>query len=214
MKKHLFYTLGLATALYMATPLSAVHAQGNGKGQNKEAATNEEGNEKSVLRNRHERLKDKSMAAKKQQEAREKAKGNENGNQGKGGKPEKTGKPEKAGKPEKDNNGKGNAYGRNKGELSGREFGQARAVAAKQTNTEKRQELNKVVTTGDEKVTDAKSRLGRAIEELERQRKAGTITDSEYKEKQVTISRTEKAIQILEEKVNAAKVLVSAPVVE
>ncbi|WP_162427832.1 hypothetical protein [Pontibacter pudoricolor] len=116
-------------------------------------------------------------------------------------------------KSAKGNNGKdkannGNAYGKNKGELSGREFGQARAAAARLSNEEKQEKLNKVVTEGDEKVTEARGRVARALEELERNRKANTISDAEYNERKAKITRVEKAIQVLEEKVRDGKQLV------
>ncbi|MEJ8758645.1 hypothetical protein WG947_16650 [Pontibacter sp. H259] len=183
------------------------NAIAQGKSGKSEQATEEQKEKQSELRQKHRPVRIKDVVEQKREEAR--AKGNmqhpEKGNKGNKGNNHQA---------EKGNNGKGNAYGKNKGELSGREFGQARAAQARLTSAEKKQKLTQVVATGNDKATEAKGRLNRAIEELERKRAAGIISDTEYKEKQVTISRTEKAIQILEEKVNAARVLVSAPVIE
>jgi colicin import membrane protein len=118
---------------------------------------------------------------------------------------EKSAKGNKGKDDDKTNNG--NAYGKNKGELSGREFGQARAASARLNNEEKQEKLNKVVTEGDEKVTEARGRVARALEELERNRKARTISDAEYNEKKARITRAEQAIQVLEEKVREGKAL-------
>lgn len=200
------YILTIAAAFCFAGSLPLATAQGNSNGKgnaNKEAAT-EKANEKQKDKqnnraegrgNRSPRLKD--VVEQKKAEAAANHRGNNAGN-----------KPEKEAK----GNGKGNAYGKNKGELSGREFGLARAEAAKLNGQQKREQLSKTVITGDTKVTEARGRLSRAIEELERKRKAGTITDAEYNEKQVTISRTQKAIQVLEERINTAKVLVTTPI--
>lgn len=201
-----FYTWAIVAGLCFASSLPAAHAQGNGNGkgnEKKEAATEKEDTQDKGNRERNQHNPFKAKDNVKQKAEANRGKSNDNG---------------KANKQEKEDNnenkGKGNAYGKNKGELSGREFGQARAAAAKQNGQDKRAELTQVVTEGDTKVTEARGRLSRAIEELERKRKAGSITDTEYNEKKVTISRTEKAIQVLEERINAAKVLVSAPEVE
>jgi colicin import membrane protein len=123
----------------------------------------------------------------------------------KGGKPDGVGKPEqKGGKPEgvgnsnqkerpesKPANGQGNAYGKNKGDLSGREFGQQRAAEARAKHEEVKPaslpELQKerdilrdrnvtLVREIDQKIEQAKGKLN----ELQ---KTGTITKEVYQEK-------------------------------
>lgn len=203
MNKNNIYTWALTIALSMSCAVPTAFAQGNSN-NNKEAAgqgKQENANDKANREhNRPQRLRDMVKEQKEKAKAEsEKSKAKNNGQN----------KPEKA---DKENNGK--AYGKNKGELSGREFGQARAESAKLNRQQKHQVLQETVANGDEKVTEARGRLSRALEELERRRKAGTITDTEYNEKKATATRAEKAIQTLEEKLNAAKVLVSVPVVE
>jgi colicin import membrane protein len=114
------------------------------------------------------------------------------------GKPDKAGKPEKPGKPEnkekeqkEKEQGNGNAYGRDKEGMTGREFGQQRAAEArakhqevKPTSIEEiqiertvlRERNTTVVTEMDRKITEARERL------LEMQ-KAGSITQQVYEEK-------------------------------
>jgi len=187
----------------MSCALPTAYAQGNSN-NNKEATGQgkpEKDKDKADREhNRPQRLRD--MVKEQKEKAKAESEKNKAKNNGQN-------KPEKA---DKENNGK--AYGKNKGELSGREFGQARAASAKLNSQQKHQVLQETVTNGDEKVTDARGRLSRALEELERRRKAGTITDAEYNDKKATATRTEKAIQTLEERINAAKILVSVPVVE
>jgi len=181
-------------------------AQGKSdKATKNEKLTEEQQAKREELRKKNRPTRIKDIVEQKREEAKAKSEQNGKGNGNKEGKEAKS---------DKGNNGKGNAYGKNKGELSGREFGQARSASAKLNSQQKREVLQQTITSGDTKVTEARGRLSRAVEELERKRKTGTITDAEYNEKQVTITRAEKAIQVLEERVNAAKALVTAPVVE
>ena len=66
----------------------------------------------------------------------------------------------------KQNQGQGNAYGKNKGEMSGREFGQARAAAAKKLQ-EEISALDEKVTEGEEMAEEARTRIRQAEENLE-----------------------------------------------
>lgn len=70
--------------------------------------------------------------------------------------------------------GKGNAYGKNKGEMSGREFGQARAAAAKKLQGEIR-ELDQKVTNGEEVVQKARTEIKQAEENLENTEADSTV---------------------------------------
>jgi colicin import membrane protein len=107
-----------------------------------------------------------------------------------------------------DKENKGNAYGRNKGELSGREFGQARAATAQLTGEQKRQYLQETITYGDNKARDARTRINNALETLEQDRKARKITEDTYYERKARISRVEQAVKALEEKILAGKQLI------
>ena len=70
--------------------------------------------------------------------------------------------------------GRGNAYGRNKGGLEGRDFGQARAEEARMKNQEKKSELDKRVEDGEQKTVQARERIRVAREDLEKE-KADTL---------------------------------------
>ena len=106
------------------------------------------------------------------------------------GKPEDKGKSENNGK-DKEHPGQGNAYGKNKGELSGREFGQARAAAAKAKNEEvkpvtiedAREEIRIVRERNIELLSDTERKLKEARVKIEELKKAGTITLDSYNQK-------------------------------
>lgn len=66
----------------------------------------------------------------------------------------------------KENQGQGNAYGRNKGDMSGREFGQARAAAAKKLQDEINA-LDQKVTEGEEMAQEARTKIRQAEENID-----------------------------------------------
>ena len=115
------------------------------------------------------------------------------------GKPLETKKSELSTKEEKSN--KGNAYGKNKGDLEGKEFGQDRALAAKSKNIEKKKELRRSLSDASSKINDANVRIKKARAGLERSYKDGEISEKEYKEKTDRIEKAEKRIKDLEEKI-------------
>src|SRR4030042_4957620 len=94
----------------------------------------------------------------------------------------------------KDSTGRGHAYGRNKGDLSGREFGQQRAEDAKLNKEQKEKELDSSITEGEQKVKEAKEKIEKSKQQLEKDKSEKKITDTEYKEKKEKIEKAEKAV--------------------
>lgn len=127
--------------------------------------------------------------------------------------PQKPGeKPEmqEGAKPPKDTvQHEGHAYGKDKGGLEGKEFGQARAAQAKLNKEAKKQELTNSVTSAELKVAEAKEKLQVAKENLEKDKKARKISDAEYQVKKEKIQKVETAVTDLEGKVNAGKEIVA-----
>lgn len=111
---------------------------------------------------------------------------------------------------DKEHPGQGHAYGKNKGELTGREFGQARAAAAKakheETKPVNKEEVQIVIreTSVRNKVllSETERKLQEAIEILEKRRKEGTIKPLEYEQKLKTIEDLKKKRATIELKVN------------
>ncbi|NDK56837.1 hypothetical protein [Pontibacter fetidus] len=192
-------TIGVAFVLGLSVlATSVVYAQGKGHAKKEEQETTEQqkGKSEEARERRHKPSSIKDVVESKREEA--KAKGAQ--------KDHKNAATEHR-KPEKENNG--NAYGKNKGELSGREFGQARAAQAQLTAEERKENLGKAVEDGDKKVKESKEKIARAKEALEKDKKDKKLTDAGYNEKKARIERAEKAVQVLEEKVNAAKTIVT-----
>ena len=104
---------------------------------------------------------------------------------------------------EKDN--EGNAYGRKKGDLEGKEFGQARAEQAKMEQHKKEFELGNSVMEGEAKVKESREKINAAREKLEADRKAKKISESQYKEKKEKIDKAEKAVDDLEMEIQRGK---------
>lgn len=123
-------------------------------------------------------------------------------------KPQEQTKPTKTDKKPADkpgNKGKGNAYGKDKGDLSGREFGQQRAAEARQNREIKQNELQNTIRDSKGRVAEAKERVKLAREKLEKDKKARKINDKEYKERIERIEKAEAQIQELEMKIKAAE---------
>jgi colicin import membrane protein len=99
----------------------------------------------------------------------------------------------------------GHAYGKNKGELEGKEFGQSRAEQAKMQQNIKEQELGTSVAEGEAKVIEAREKINAAKEKLEKDKKAKKISDAEYKEKKEKIDKAEQAVNDLEMDVQKGK---------
>ena len=101
--------------------------------------------------------------------------------------------------------GRGNAYGRNKGGLEGRDFGQARAEEARMKNQEKKSELDRRVEDGEQKTVQARERIRVAREDLEKEKASKKISDQAYQQKKEKIDNAEKAVTDLEEKIKKSK---------
>ena len=105
---------------------------------------------------------------------------------------------------EKNYNGVYVSY-KNKGELSGKEFGQDRAQQAKMNKANKEKELDESVTEGEQKVKEAKEKVKQAREKLEKDKKEKKIKDKEYNERKTKIDKAEQAANELEAKVEKEK---------
>ncbi len=101
--------------------------------------------------------------------------------------------------------GRGNAYGRNKGGIEGRDFGQARAEEARMKHQEKKSELDRKVEDGELRTVEARERIRVAREELEKEKASKKISDEAYQQKKEKIDKAEKAVSDLEEKIRKGK---------
>ena len=81
----------------------------------------------------------------------------------------------------------GNAYGKNKGDLKGRDFGQARAEQARMQQQVREAELDTHLAKGEEKVAKSRERIRVAREELEKERAGRKISDKDYQLKKEKI---------------------------
>ena len=102
---------------------------------------------------------------------------------------------EKSKKQKEEHPGEGAAYGKNKGELSGREFGQWRSEEARAKVRTKVEEVEVQVTKSEAVLKESRTRLEAAKFELARKEKAGGFSSE-----QELMKRKEK-IQAAEEKV-------------
>lgn len=92
--------------------------------------------------------------------------------------------PEMNGK-KKEHPGQGHAYGRNKGDLSGREFGMTRAGKTIdgdkiKSDDEAREVIREVKEENKLVITEVKSKLDQAVDILKKKREAGEISEEEY----------------------------------
>lgn len=107
---------------------------------------------------------------------------------------------------EKDNNGQGHAYGKNKGDLSGREFGMVRAGKAVSGDEIKSDEQAKEIITDVKEenktvITGVKSKLEKAAEELAKKKEAGEISEDEFMVKSTALELLKKREEALKQKV-------------
>jgi colicin import membrane protein len=109
-------------------------------------------------------------------------------------------------KEEKDN--KGNAYGKDKGDLSGREFGQQRAAEARSKHQTKKADTKTAIEHGDATVSNARERIKKAKENLEKDKKAKKINEKQYAERKKKIEDAEQQTNELENKVKTGKMKV------
>jgi len=104
-------------------------------------------------------------------------------------------------KDQEDNQGQGNAYGRNKGGLQGRDFGQARAEQARMQRQAREAELDTHILDGEERVARSRERIRVAREELEKEKTGRRISESDYQLKKEKIDNAEKAVDELDQKI-------------
>ncbi|BDS12410.1 hypothetical protein [Aureispira anguillae] len=101
--------------------------------------------------------------------------------------------------------GKGHAYGKNKGDLSGKEFGQARAAEAKLKNETKKKEAKTSIQKGEDTVTKAKDKIAAAKEQLEKDFTDKKLTQEEYTAKKDKIALIEEKAAELQEELKKGK---------
>ncbi|HNS17156.1 MAG TPA: hypothetical protein PKH94_09845 [Bacteroidales bacterium] len=99
----------------------------------------------------------------------------------------------------------GNAYGKNKGDLQGKEFGQQRAEEARLNRDVKGKELDEKIVQGEAKAKEARERIERAKAQLEKDKKEGKITEQIYQERKERISKAEQALSNLEFSIQKGK---------
>ncbi|MFK8056903.1 MAG: hypothetical protein AB8F78_12345 [Saprospiraceae bacterium] len=105
---------------------------------------------------------------------------------------------------EKGAKAKGNAYGKNKGDLSKKAFGVERAKEAKLQKTARKAELAKTITKSSGKAAAAHEKVATAKAKLEEDKKAGRINDAAYTTKKAKIDAAEKGIKALESDIESA----------
>lgn len=129
-------------------------------------------------------------------------KGNSKGNQGKDKDKDKGNKPD-------EHPGQGNAYGKNKGDLSGREFGQQRAAEARakhdgakpKSEGEARELVKETVKRNEVLLTDTERKIRDFKTRLEELKKAGKITTEEMNLKLKALESIEKRRTTIEMKI-------------
>ena len=84
---------------------------------------------------------------------------------------------------------KANAYGKNKGNLSGKEFGQARSEAAKAGKNYN--EINERLMQSEEKIKSSEEKIKTARKKAEDARKTGRINEEEYSQRNQKITEIE-----------------------
>lgn len=109
----------------------------------------------------------------------------------------------------KDKENKGNAYGKNKGDLSGKEFGQARAAAAKEKNKTKKAVAKTTIQKADDVVVKAKDKVAATKKQLEEDLASKKISAEEYADKKVKIEAVEKKILEVEAKEQKLKITIN-----
>ena len=102
-------------------------------------------------------------------------------------------------KPEREAGQKnGNAYGRNKGGLEGRAFGQARAEAARAQNDVRRNEARLELDRAENIEVIAREKIGRAKRALEEAKIAGTLSEEELARRAGAIRKAEERLKEVE----------------
>ncbi len=92
---------------------------------------------------------------------------------------------------------RGHAYGRDKGGMHGRDFGQARAAAAR-SKEEKQEIVREVAVEVEEGVRRTTTRVEEARETIEERRRRGEISEEEYEKRTRRVEEIEKEIEQIE----------------
>lgn len=134
------------------------------------------------------------------------------------GKPEEKGKPEQAGKARdgeekdidselerKESPGKAHAYGRHKGDMSGKEFGQMRSDEAKSRMREKITAAEAELNEEEKRVNENRKKVEEARERNENARKEKRIDEKQYEERKARIEEADKKVKAAEDKVKTEK---------
>ena len=95
--------------------------------------------------------------------------------------------------------GKGHAYGKYKGELSGKEFGKIRSEEAKLKMKKEVAEAEATIIKGEETLETATKRIKTAKDKVATQQQAGEITLIEAAEKEGKIEAAQREVEKLEE---------------
>ncbi len=96
----------------------------------------------------------------------------------------------------------GNAFGKEKEGMTGREFGQERAREARM---EHQKNLNESIKKGKEKSIEARERILVAEEKNEKEFKAGDISEEEYESRKEKIEEAREKVDELEEDLKEAE---------
>lgn len=113
--------------------------------------------------------------------------------------------PEMNGK-EKEHPGKGHAYGKNKGDLSGREFGMKRAGKTIdgtkiKSDDEAKEIIREVKEENQMVITEVKSKIDQAADILIKKKEAGEISDEEYIVKSAALELLKKKEEDLKKRI-------------
>lgn len=199
--------------------LSAQNEQGQAKGKGHNKAKQElKGQERALEAKNKEVRGDGNTAAKAKRQNTLEHKGN-NGHSAGNGKSEehrndnttespKNASNEKHSNQKKANNepkSEGHAYGKNKEGLEGKEFGQARATEARTRNTELKEQVNEDIKTGENRSSDAKSRIDRARQVFEKAKKSGDLSEDDISKREAALQRAEDKLKILESSLQNAE---------
>jgi len=109
----------------------------------------------------------------------------------------------KGGIKEKSNNG--NAYGKDKAGMTGKEFGKVRSEAAKAKVKEKQAKTKAKVKEGSDKASEARTKINDAKINLAKSVKEGKISEADAKVKEAKIKRAEEQLEILNQSIKKGK---------
>lgn len=99
---------------------------------------------------------------------------------------------------QKDTVTRGNAYGKNKGELKGRDFGKVRSAEARAKLKTKIEEMDKEIAVKEKSAEENRKKVADAEAKLEQQKKAKKINDKTYREKMAQVAEAKKRVTRLD----------------